>query len=342
MSKKERILYLDCLRVLATFTVVILHTASQTWHITDVHSYHWQVLNIYDSIVRFTVPIFVMISGALFLDNNKVLNIRNLYTKNIFRIVTAFIFWSALYAVVYYKPGNGLSSLITSFLKGHYHLWFCYMIIGLYIITPLLRKITADSQSTLYFLILSLICTFVLPTIIDITNSTTLTAMFAKTKWHFTLGFSSYFICGYYLCKVELSKKQQHFIYFLGLLGFLSTILISSFVALQKGKPFGYYENFTINVMLESISVFVFFKYKISNLHFSQKSQKMISILSSCSFGIYLVHILVLDSLEKLGLYTLSFNAIISVPIIALTVFLISFIISAVIHRIPVLKKYII
>lgn len=343
MGKKERVLYLDCLRILATFTVIILHAASQTWHTADVHSYHWQILNIYDSIVRFTVPIFVMISGALFLNNDKTLNIKSLYTKNIVRIITAFIFWSALYAVRYYKPGDGLSSLVKRFLKGHYHLWFCYMIVGLYLITPLLRKITADTQSTFYFLMLSLIFTFILPAIIHIADSRTLTAMFAKMKWHFTLEFSSYFVCGYYLSKKELTRKQQNLIYVLGLLGFLSTILISSFVSLQRGKPFGYYYgSFTVNVMLESISVFVFFKYKVAKLHFSQKSRQIISILSGCSFGMYLVHILILDYLEKLGFSTLTFNAAISVPVVSITVFALSFIVSAVIRHIPIVNKYII
>lgn len=43
-SKNERILYLDYLRVLATFAVILLHVSAQNWHETNVNTYQWQIL----------------------------------------------------------------------------------------------------------------------------------------------------------------------------------------------------------------------------------------------------------------------------------------------------------
>lgn len=92
----DRKIYLDFLRVFATFAVMILHISAQNWHSTDVNGFEWQVFNFFDSIVRWGVPVFVMISGSLFL--NRETPLRIIYSKYIRRMITAFIVWSAIYA----------------------------------------------------------------------------------------------------------------------------------------------------------------------------------------------------------------------------------------------------
>ena len=152
---QNRVVYLDVLRILATFAVITIHVCTQNWNRVPLNSYEWNVFNIYSSFSRWAVPIFVMISGALFLDNRRTINIKKLYTKNILRIITAFIFWSMLYAiienVVFGKNRVNIKLFIRSFIVGHYHLWFLPMILGLYILTPILRKITSDKKTTEYF-----------------------------------------------------------------------------------------------------------------------------------------------------------------------------------------------
>lgn len=68
--EKRRTVYFDCLRVLATLGVIIIHVTSFNWGKVSVSSFDWQVLNFYNGIVRFAVPCFVMISGALFLERD--------------------------------------------------------------------------------------------------------------------------------------------------------------------------------------------------------------------------------------------------------------------------------
>ena len=75
----QRTIYFDYLRVLATFAVMILHISAQNWGACDVQSFDWQVFNFFDSIVRWSVPIFVMISGALFL--NRDIPLKKIYTS---------------------------------------------------------------------------------------------------------------------------------------------------------------------------------------------------------------------------------------------------------------------
>ena len=134
----ERIKYLDYLRVFATIAVIMLHVAAQNWGVTDVNKFEWNTFNLFDSLVRWCVPIFVMISGALFL--NKDIPIKNLFSKYILRLLVAFIVWSAFYALVSISSNNIISK-IKDFISGEYHMWFILMIIGLYALTPIIKQI---------------------------------------------------------------------------------------------------------------------------------------------------------------------------------------------------------
>lgn len=63
---KERVLYADILRVAATFLVITIHIASRDFGLYKMDSYQWQVLNVFDSFARMSVPLFFMLSGVFF------------------------------------------------------------------------------------------------------------------------------------------------------------------------------------------------------------------------------------------------------------------------------------
>ena len=125
-------------------------------------------MNFYDSIVRWGVPVFVMISGCLFLSGNSTL--KKIYQKNIFRIARAFVFWSIVYTIYYYvdkvfilKKEVALTTVVAHIILGHYHLWFLYMITGIYMILPFLKRIASSKFLTKNFLILAFIFAIVIP-----------------------------------------------------------------------------------------------------------------------------------------------------------------------------------
>ena len=62
----KRVTYLDLLRVIAIFSMMMLHVCAAQFDKIEIASFSWQVLNVYDGIVRFCVPVFVMISGVFF------------------------------------------------------------------------------------------------------------------------------------------------------------------------------------------------------------------------------------------------------------------------------------
>ncbi len=347
-SISGRVIYFDYLRIIATMAVIAIHVSAQNFRKVPVDSFDFFVFTFWDSIVRFAVPMFVMISGALFLNPQKTVTFRDLYAKYSLRMVTAFSFWSAVYLLydffIDHKKFDNTKDFIVSFAEGPYHLWFLFMIVGLYIIVPLLRKITESPEATRYFLIVAAVFTILIPTLLLIPALSDFKDAFGKMKFHFTLGYPCYFVAGYYLSKTELSKKARRLLYALGLLAFLSTIVLSIVISKDRQKPYAaLFENFTLNVALETIAVFVFAKYNLNRMPKSKRVQGLIFAFSKYSFGIYLVHILVLDILNKqCGINTLSFNAALSVPALILGLFVISALISFLLNRIPVVNKYIV
>lgn len=95
---RKRIYYLDILRVIACMAVVMIH-ASSGYVTKDFGGFNFWVGNVFDSFARIGVPLFVMISGSIMLDKDYSYN--NKLIKHIVKLIIFFIFWSALYDIVY-------------------------------------------------------------------------------------------------------------------------------------------------------------------------------------------------------------------------------------------------
>ena len=343
----ERKIYFDVLRIFAMFSVVFLHTSAINWYKIDVFSVEWNIFNVQESSVRWGVPVFLMISGALFLSKKQ--PVSKIYKKNILRIFVAFLFWTTFYTMISWHYGYRGKALAHKFIVGEYHLWFLPMLMGVYMIIPFLKMIVDDKELKKYYICLSLIFVFVIPTIINFIKvvSGAYSEMVQKgidnIQLYFIMGFPIYFVLGDCLYKYTISRNKMKLIYLAGGIGFVSTIVMTYAISRHFNEPKETFYNYlSINVLLESIFVFCVFKKIFSNIKFSDTARRIIVHLSKYSFGIYLVHVFVLDMLEKKGLGTLDFNPVISVPVISVIVFLISLCISAVLNQIPIVKKYIV
>lgn len=345
-AQTERIVYLDYLRVLATFGVMLIHLASQNWNDADVNSLTWHLFNGYDSVVRWAVPVFVMISGAIFLSRGP--SVKTIFTKYIPRLVTAYVFWSVLYALTAQLEAT---EILPRMITGYYHMWFIPMIISLYISIPILKQITASDSLTKYYLAAAFAAGFFCPALVLLCRdfggdflvklSYAFEELFNNMHFDLVLGYTGYFVAGFYLHNRELSKKARGVVYLCGLAGFAATLLLSAYLTIKLQVPVDhYYGHFTINVLLESLAVFVWFRYHPPKMG---KFNTLMAKLSKYSFGAYLVHFLVMDQLEKqLGLTPLSFHPLVSVPALGLLIFALSYAISWGLNSVPFLKKYIV
>jgi surface polysaccharide O-acyltransferase-like enzyme len=350
------------LRIAAAFGVIMLHVSVSKWYETPVNSFNWQIMNIYNSLVRWTVPIFVMISGVFYLRPNKSgANFKDelgIIYKKVFRIVRAIIFWGVLYnsldladkyfiknePITFYNIIKIPGALILG--PAYYHLWFLYMLIGLYLLTPIFRCFmnNCKREHIEYTLILFFIAGTCFPFINGVLNYF---SVFKGKIIYFPMveltGYIGYYIAGYYFANYELRKNIKTGIYFLAVLSLLFTIVGTAVISIYRQESVaGLYGYLSPHTMFVSYGVFLFFREKFEKIGFSDKKTRIISKISQDTFGIYLIHALVLQVFDTIGLNTLIINPIISIPIISIIVMMLSEAGTMIINKIPILNKNII
>lgn len=168
MNKRDN--NLDLLRIVAAIMVIVQHVSAIYIHRLDNNlDGYYETANIYFSISVYAVPIFVMLSGAFLLSNSQNSDYVYFYRKIRRKIIKPTIIWSLLYVlfvqlknyiafrsdveVDFYQP-------IKNLLNGrpYYHLWYLFMIIGLYAVTPVLIMIKDEiSQKKFHILGISLL-----------------------------------------------------------------------------------------------------------------------------------------------------------------------------------------
>lgn len=358
----KRILYLDCLRVYATFAVMLLHTCASRWYASDINEFEWNVLNFFDSMVRWAVPVFVMISGNLFLSQE--IDVKRIFKKNILHMAIAYVgwaffyaaFWPILFAVIGRKHNSSIGTIISDWISGAYHMWFIPMIIGLYLLLPILKAIV-NAKKGMYFCILAVIFTVCVPTLSNIINDfvsnkgilgktiyelwTEINAgVITNMNMKLVLGFTGYYICGYLINQNDIESVWRKIVYMGGIGGFIFTVVATVAATRQENLPCdNYYGYFSLNVFMEAVAVFVFAKYNIKE---NDRINIWVQKLSKYSFGAYLAHVFVINIIGIWGLCTNTFNPIISIAVISLGCFIVSFGISFIINKIPVINKYLV
>lgn len=348
--KTKREYYLDVIRIVAMICVVMVHVDAMSWYQAPYTWYPWFILNIFDSIGRVSVPLFVMISGYLFLDPKRTITVRKIYTKSIPRILCAFFFWSFLYALItsgFLSQRSFRGEVGRKFLDdlfyGHYHMWYLFVILGLYMVTPVLRAVAADEKALRYFLILSFALAYAMPTLQMI-------PIIYRTKLHtnridyaFVTGYAFFYLFGYYIASREQSKRERMVWYLLSIAGMLVTWIGSSYMCMTEQYPNNnLHECLTMNVALYSCGAFVFFKYRFRDMGRDSKACRIVQWLSEVSFGVYLVQDFGMILMKKIGLTPTAFFPGLSVPILTLLDLLISIAVVWVIRKIPGLKRYVI
>lgn len=345
-EKKTRSVYLDLLRVLAMTGVVCIHVSGGQFYNLPVDSPAWQAMNLWDGLARWAVPMFAMVSGAVFLDPERHVSARSLFQKYIPRILLAFLVWSALYAAI--ECHGSPRVFVTQLLRGHYHMWYLYMLTGFYLIVPILRRITASERLTWYFLALSAVFTFGVPDLMlaakaadriwdfglaDIFNS-----IKQYTMFFLTLGFVPYFVLGHVLHQRQFTKRETIILCALGLLGLVLIPLLNAWASTISSAPveefFAYYR---FNVLFQTAGIFAAVKAASSKL--SDKAQRLIISVAACSFGVYLAHPLLLDRFAPVGALTRGAWGFLTVPVTVLIVTALTLGLSALIRRIPWLGK---
>jgi surface polysaccharide O-acyltransferase-like enzyme len=136
----------DAIRLVAILAIVMLHTAANGVNFLPLGSVNWWLANLVDSACRTGVPLFLMLTGALLLNRQGESN-SNYYRRRWQRLAIPVVFWTLFYlawaqfkAIWKDQPFDLINELLNELWgKPYFHLWFIYLLIGLYAALPLLR-----------------------------------------------------------------------------------------------------------------------------------------------------------------------------------------------------------
>jgi surface polysaccharide O-acyltransferase-like enzyme len=343
-EKKEIFPWIDLIRVVAVFLVVVVHVSGQlTSEWAEIPNDQWMIANVYGSLGRVSVPLFFMISGYLLMPRSE--DLRTFCTKRMPKVLIPFVAWSLIYLLYYCQSHTCTASRVSDLLLfegAYYHLWFLYSLIGIYLILPVFRLITrpdTDRQILWYFILLWL----VFPPGLGIAErfwglKINLSAPMAR-------GFVGFFVFGYLLGGATLSRGRIVLSMLIGLLGLLATFTGTYLLTSSSGQFDGFfYEFVSLNVILASGAAFLLLRRMAEAKPFMALSVHAVTrALAVSTFGIYLVHVIVIEMLSDwipfLHINPFMGNAIWSVPLVSVVVFLISFLIVRILQKIPLLKS---
>lgn len=328
LSPATRIGWIDYLRVLACFMVVLSHACDAFVGQFDNDYTAFVTGTAIGSLMRPSVPLFVMMTGALLLPVPAGgASVHAFYRRRVGRIVWPLIFWSLLLPVIGWTYYNYLSPATTnSMLSGEMYaterliprfwtwifnfnydttaLWYLYMLVGLYLVMPIINGwLAAASKRDIEWVLGLWVVSLVLPYVQMVAPSLGFEGMFgnfgilgvcdwnAYGTFYYLSGFIGYIILAYYLKTYPLrwsAAKQAMILVPMFLIGYLITF--GGYVEMNTCHPgnYAYLEIIWlfcgINVFLMTFPIFVWVQ------QIRGEAPRFISGLAKLTFGIYLVH----------------------------------------------------
>ena len=308
----------------------------------DIGTSSWWVGNFYDSLVRWCVPVFVMISGSLLLDPCKNESLSIFYTKRMSKILIPLMFWAVFFLVWPHLKGAGddqelsVLGLIKTLASGkpHFHLWFLYMIISLYIFTPFFRKII--SSSTRYEIIIFVTITLFFSALSAVMDKVLPSGNSLFIYWF--LSYVPYFFLGH-LIREDKNNYSTTFLWMVFLVSSVLTAIGCYFIGIRQGLNSGlyFYSYVSITVIPMSISIL----YLLKSWNKPIISRKVTKTLAALTLGVYLIHPIFLEILSLYGYSATKYNPLWSVPAITVLVSVLSLCLTYLISKINYLNRII-
>ena len=350
---KNHIYSYDLIRIIALLSVIMVHVSAP--YVTDPNatSKVFLIGNVFESLSRFGVPFFVMLSGALILDEK-----RDFPFKKMFRYCTNILvllyFWSFAYAFIFkiLKPALShepvsMKVFIEACILGHYHLWYLFMIIGLYLITPILKAFVKKENIKIvqWFLILALgfqfltpICNFVINRFI--TSGDVFQTFTNQFGVQFVSQFTAYYLLGWYIANIPIEKKNRIRLYIAGFITFWFTLVFSQTMITPKRLVYNpCYDNLSINILIYSTALFVFLHYYFQK-HEIRRHTTLIYNLSQLTFGVYIIHVIILGAVAIIVPKVFGIRNVILLILLNFTITIIlSFTAAFIMSKIPFIKK---
>ncbi len=313
-TQNQRIVFLDYLRVIAFCMVIIVHSSEfffidgDSIGIRNLYDGYW--VSVINSMLRSSVPLFVMASSYLLLPLKG--SSSEFFKRRFTRIIIPFIIWSLLYAILPLLWGettvsdvkNNLLYLLFNFTPSSGHLWFIYMLIGLYlfmpVLSPWLEKVSRRAEQV--FIAIWFSTTFWPYLRVLGAKFVGSSELYGESYWNeyhllwYFSGYIGYLVLAHYIRKyIDWSLKKSLCIGgLLFVIGYITTSVIwyqNIFTANTLAELELSWRFCTFNVVMMTFGFFVILKSLFRN---TQRTPHIIQELSKLSYGMYLMHIFIL------------------------------------------------
>lgn len=307
----------DLLRIISTFAVVLIHVNANVADSNNISLVGFNICSLINIITRFSVPCFVMLSGAFILNNEKNADYKHFYAKSFYKIgIPLVIILILSFLIAEMKAiigGRDLLNPVFELLSGNLNnCWFMFMLVGLYFLVPIIIRIK-KSISNRSYIIGSFIWLFVV--MISQLTST------YSVSWAFGIIFS---FVGYFLVGNVIYENMSR-IKFKGLY-FIFAVICYVILFIYRGR--GGYTDYCLDpylncfspmMLIASVCVFIGFGGIKINIDLSR--------LSGYTYVLYLLHTnvyIVLYVLTRRMFPSLIEHYILCLIVIAMLTFIIS------------------
>ena len=328
-KEKKRLIYIDMLKIIAILMVIILHAGGYSIDFISDNSFK-----------RYFE----------FLLMHKELEIKS-HIKKIVKYIALLIIWSVIQICITALI-NGehltlsiiLKNVLTTNISNKYTgvLWFLQSLISLYVVLPLIKALhDKDKMAYNYFFGVIIFFTWginLLSLINSLVNNNYINLFISyinKFNPLENLIFVAYFMLGGYLYeykdKIKENNKVKIIIIIIGLISLILSFTYGVYFSKLKNKVIA--GNFNYGTIF--LAAFILCLYVIiSNINIKNEiARKIISSIGSSTLGIYFVHILVIRFLHHLAFWPN--KKLLTI----ITTFVISYLLTIVLKKIPILKE---
>lgn len=330
---REKNYNLELIRTISFILVVVIHVSNyfcRAYGRISAGEYGFSL--VLDTLARVSVPGFFMLSGALLLGRDEPMEKNR---KRVLRFLPPLVFWSVIYYIwnIYYM-GSSFDLRKIFWVPAEAHLWYLYAMIPIYLALPFFQVMFKGMNQKMEHTLMVLGTAVVL---VSYTLSLFNGELYYDVPLFGDRVYAYYFFLGYYLMKhketIRISSRKLGVIFIV--CNALNVVLTAGIAMILGDHPERTLE-YGFPLVIVSAAAFFLLMLRLGNgrVQLKERAKRFIDSWCTCSFGIYLIHILFLDNYKK-HLEAEAVSAYFAVPALTIGILLVSYICIYAIRKIP-------